>query len=138
MLSLTPNNLISSPHSRLVKILSQSNTIALGGTTEFYHLIQEYFSYLLSNVGMGQAYEIGIFCKLSTTTIMQSLPSDLGSPSMKSIEILSQGSPGTSKGCNSPGVATISDLHLLQVSQLNTNSITYLFSPSQWKSCLTL
>ncbi|XP_016561629.1 uncharacterized protein LOC107860692 isoform X1 [Capsicum annuum] len=61
----------------------------------------------------------------------QLLVQDFGRPSTKTTLIKVQAWKGTSRGCNGPGLATVSGLHLWQMSQDEAYSCTSFFMRGQ-------
>ena len=70
------------------------------------NLLHKQFGYLTRSIWMAQRRKWAYLENLSTTTKMQLLPPDLGSPSTKFIEIICQDAVGTAKRCNKHGYRT--------------------------------
>jgi hypothetical protein len=90
-------------HSLLLKILSQSVTIATGGPCNLNMLSMKTCATKWDVYGYDKAIKWKYFVNLSTTTSITLLFSDFGRPSMKSMEMKVHAKSRIGSGASSPG-----------------------------------
>ena len=129
--SPTPIFLNSYCQKELVNILSLSDTTLLGIPWNFPTESKNSLATSEAKKGCVRLIKWENLVNLSIMTRIVSLPSDLGYPLMKSIEISSHACSGMGSGCNNLGTIIVSCLQRWQISHCTTYLTTSLFHPGQ-------
>lgn len=121
-----------------MKILSLSEIIVLGSPCNLTTLSMIALATVGAVNGCFRGMKWPYLVNLSTTTRIALLESDIGNPSMKSIEMSCQAPWGMGNGCKRPAGWESSCLAYWQTRHCCTKLSTSCLKPFQWNSCFSL